>query len=68
MRMKKRKQLAEFLSHTPFIEQKKDMDQSTLKSIKVLFELLHVDIGNIRFFSKSAVDPRYFLLAVDLFT
>ena len=34
----------------------------------MLFEILHVDISIIRFFSKSAVNPRYFLLAVDLFT
>ena len=32
------------------------------------FELVHADIADNRFFSKSTVDPKYCLLAVDLFT
>ena len=40
----------------------------TLYSIKVPFELLHADIVDIRFFSKFAVNPKYCLLTVDLFT
>ena len=32
------------------------------------FQLLHADIADIRFFSKSAVDPKYCLLFADLFT
>ena len=32
------------------------------------FELVHADIADIRFFTKSAVDPKYCLLAVYLFT
>ena len=32
------------------------------------FQLLHADIADIRFFSKSAADPHYCLLFVDLFT
>ena len=32
------------------------------------FELVHADIVDNRFFSKSTVDPKYCLLAVDLFT
>ena len=32
------------------------------------FQLLHADIADIRFFSKSAADPHYCLLLVDLFT
>ena len=32
------------------------------------FELLRADIADIRFFAKSAVDPHYCLLFVDLFT
>ena len=32
------------------------------------FELLHADIVDIRFFAKSAADPHYCLLFVDLFT
>ena len=30
--------------------------------------LMHADIADIRFFSKSAVDPKHCLLAVDLST
>ena len=56
-------------SHTSFIEQKKGIDQSsTLHSIKAPFELFHADIANIKFLSKSAVDPYYCLLCVDLFS
>ena len=52
----------------PFIEQQKDIDGSlTLYSIKAPFELFHGDIANIKFLSKSAVDPHYCLLCVDLF-
>ena len=55
--------------HAPFIEQKKDIDQSpTLYSIKAPFELLHADIANIKLLSKSAVDPHYCLLCVDHFS
>ena len=53
----------------PFIEQKKDIDQlPTLYSIKALFEQFHADIANIKFLSKSDVDPHYCLLCVDLFS
>ena len=55
--------------YTLFVEQRKDSDRpSSLYSIKALFELMQADIADIRFFSKSAVDPKYCLLAVDLFT
>ena len=55
--------------YTPFVEQRKDIDRSSaLYSIKAPFELMHADIADIRFFSKSAVDQKYCLLAVDLFT
>ena len=30
--------------------------------------MLHADIADIRFLAKSAVDPKYFFLLVDLFT
>ena len=54
---------------TLFIEQKKDIDRSsTPYSIKAPFELFHADIANIKFLSKSAVDPYYCLLCVDLFS
>ena len=52
----------------PFIEQKKDIDRSTLYSFNSPFQLLHTDIADIRFFSESAADPHYCLLFVDLFT
>ena len=52
-----------------FLEQKKDIDHSsTLYSIKGPFELIHADVANTRFFSKSAVNPSYYLLCVDLFS
>ena len=44
------------------------MDHSTLYSIGKPFELLHADIADLRFLAKSAVDPKYCLLIVDLFT
>ena len=55
--------------YTPFVKQRKDIDRSSaLYSIKAPFKLVHADIADVRFFSKSAVDPKYCLLAVDLFT
>ena len=42
---------------TPFFSQKSNVDHSTLYSISKPFDL-----------AKSAVDPKYFLLLVDLFT
>ena len=55
-------------SHVPFVEKKSDVDRSTLYSFSRPFELLHADIADIRFFAKSAADPHYCLLFVDLFT
>ena len=54
--------------YTLFVEHRKDIDRSSaLYSIKTPFELLHADIADIKFFSKSAVDPKYCLVVVDLF-
>ena len=53
--------------YMPFVESKKNIDKSTLYSFNGPFQLLHADIADIRFFSKSAVDPKYCLF-VDLFT
>ena len=53
---------------TPFFEKKGDIDRSTLYSIERPFRKVHADIADLRFFAKSAVDPKYALLAVDLFT
>ena len=37
--------------YAPLIEQKKDIDQSSaLLSIKAPFEIVHVDLADIRFF------------------
>ena len=53
---------------TPFIKIKSNMDHSTLFSINKPFDLLHADIAVTRFLVRSAVDPKYCLLLVDLFT
>ena len=53
---------------TPFFEKKGDIDRSTLYSIGRPFQKVHADIADLRFFAKSAVDPKYALLVVDLFT
>ena len=58
----------EIPTFAPFIENKKDIDNSTLYSFNGPFQLLHADVADIMFFSKSAVDPHYCLLFVDLFT
>ena len=50
------------------MSKKSNIDQSTLYSISKPFELLHADIADLRFLAKSAVDPKYCLLVVDLFT
>ena len=55
-------------SKTPFVEKKGDIDRSTLYSVEKPFKRVHADIADLRFFAKSAVDPKYALLAVDLFT
>ena len=58
----------EIPTFVPFVEKKKDIDNSTLYSFNGPFQLLHADIADIHFFSKSAADPHYCLLFVDLFT
>ena len=55
-------------TYVPFAEKRSDIDRSTLYSFNAPFQLLHADIADIRFFAKSAVDPHYCLLFVDLFT
>ena len=58
----------EIPTFVPFLENKKSINNSTLYSFNGPFQLLHADIADIRFFSKSAADPHYCLLFVDLFT
>ena len=55
--------------YTPFIQQKKDIDRSsTLYTINGPLQFFHVDIAFLKFLAKSAVDPKYALLCIDLFT
>ena len=51
-----------------YVQKSDDIDRSTLYSIHAPFDLLHVDVGDLRFLGKSAADPKYCLLLVDLFT
>ena len=53
---------------TPFIEKKNNIDRSTLYSVGKPFKKIHADIADLRFFARSAVDPKYALVVVDLFT
>ena len=47
---------------------KKKIDYSAIFSIQFPFDILHANIADIRFLAKSAVDPKYCPLFVDLFT
>ena len=53
---------------TPFFEKKQILIDQHFISIGKPFEKVHADIADLRFSAKSAVDPKYALLAVDLFT
>ena len=53
---------------TPFYDFKSNVEHSTLYSVGTLFELFHADIADTRFLAKSAIDPKYCLLLVDLFS
>ena len=50
-----------------YVQKSDDIDRPTLYSIQAPFELLHADDGDLRFLGKSAADPKYCLLLVDLF-
>ena len=52
---------------SPFIDKKTNIDHSTLYSFSKPFQMLHTDIADLRFLAKSASDPKYFLLLVNLF-
>ena len=54
--------------YTPFIPQKKNIDRSTLYSLNGPMQFFHADIAYLQFLAKSAVDPKYALVCVDLFT
>ena len=51
-----------------YVKKIDDIDRSTLCSVHAPFDLLHADVGDLRFLGKSAADPKYGLLLVDLFT
>ena len=54
--------------YTPFTPQKKNIDRSTLYSVNGPLQFFHADIAYLKFLAKSAIDPKYALLCVDLFT
>ena len=51
-----------------FIEKRSHIDRSTLYSFDGPFQLLQADIAYVSFLAKSAIDPKFCLLFVDLFT
>ena len=54
--------------YTPFTPQKKNIDRSTLYTVNGPLQFFHADVAFLKFLAKSAVDPKYALLCVDLFT
>ena len=52
---------------TQLIEKRNNIDRSTLYSFDGSFQLLQAHIAHISFLVKSAVDPKFCLLFVDLF-
>ena len=53
---------------TPFVNKRSNIDHSTIYSISKPFDLLHADVADLRCLKQSAVNPKYCLLLVDLFT
>ena len=55
--------------NTPFVQEKWVTQRGDmLYTIDGPMQLIHVDLADLNFFSKSAVAPKYCLLCVDLFT
>ena len=55
--------------YTSFVEQRKDIDRSSaLYTVDGPLQFFHADLAYLQFFAKSAVDPKYALLCVDLFS
>ena len=55
--------------YTLFVEQKKDIDRSSLLyTINGPMQFFHADLAYLQLFAKSAVDPKYALVCVDLFS
>ena len=48
--------------------EKREIDRSTLYSFDGPFQLLHVDVGNLKFLGKNATFPQYVLVIVDLYS
>ena len=53
---------------TTFVEKIDDIDRSTLYSFDCPFQLSHADVGNLEILGKSATDPKFCLLFVEVFT
>ena len=51
-----------------YVQKSDVIDRCTLYSIHASFDLLHSDVGDLRFLGKVAADPKYCLLLIDLFT
>ena len=54
--------------YTPFTPQKKNIDRSTLYTVDGPLQFFHADVAYLKFLARSAVDPKYALVCVDLFT
>ena len=55
--------------NTPFIQEKSVTHRGDmLHTIDGPMQLIHADVADLNFFSKSAVAPKYCLLCVDLFS
>ena len=55
--------------YTPFVEQRKDIDRSlALYTVNGPLQFFHADLAYLQFFAKSALDPKYALVCVHLFT
>ena len=48
--------------------EKREIDHSTLYSFDGPFQLLHADVGNLKFLGKNATFPQYVLVIVDLYS
>lgn len=48
--------------------EKREIDRSTLYSFDGPFQLLHADVGNLKFLGKNATFPQYVLVIVDLYS
>ena len=52
---------------TPFTDKETNIDHSMLYSFSKSFQMLNADIADLGFLAKSAADPKYCLLLVELF-